>query len=95
MFDGTPHLIHKTKDNALKIFAIFDNEEKILHSFTTGAIGDEYGFSCTVLTDTFVCVSADQATVHSTKLPFKKVGMSVVPLVALGVTSPLKEGTYH
>ena len=92
MFDGTPHLIHKTKDNALKIHAIFDNEEKILHSFTTGAIGDRYGFSCTVLTDTYVCVSAKMGTVHSTKLPFKKGGMAVVPLAALGVTDPIKEG---
>jgi len=92
MFDGTPHLIHKTKDNALKIFAIFDNEEKILHSYTTGAIGDEHGFSCTVLTDTLACVSADQGTVHSTELPFKKVGMGIVPLAALGVEAPVKEG---
>jgi len=92
MFDGTPHLIHKTKDNALRIFAVFDNEEKILHSYTTGAIGDEYGFSCTVLTDSFVCVSAKMGTVHSTKLPFQKAGMGVVPLAALGVTSPVKEG---
>ena len=91
MYDGTPHLIHKTKDNALKIWQIFDNEENILHGFTTGAIGDEHGFTCTVLADTFACVSADQGTVHSTQLPLKKTGMGIVPLAALGV-SPVKEG---
>ena len=93
MFDGTPHLVHKTKENGLKIHAIFDNDEKpILYSFTTGAIGDKYGFSCAVLTDTYACVSAKMGTVHSTKLPFRKTGMALVQLAALGVAEPLKEG---
>ena len=94
IFDGTPHLVHKTKDNALKIHAILDNEEKILHSFTTGAIGDTHGFSCTVLTDTYVCVSAMMGNVYSTQLPFKKGGMSIIPLAALDVIYPVKEGMY-
>jgi len=92
IFDGTPYLVHKTKDNALKIHAILDNEEKILHSFTTGAIGDKHGFSCTVLTDTYVCVSAMMGNVYSTQLPFKKGGMSIIPLAALDVIYPVKEG---
>ena len=95
IFDGTPHLVHKTKDNALKIHAILDNEEKILHSFTTGAIGDKYGFSCTVLTDTYVCVSAMMGNVYSTQLPFKKGGMAIIPLAALDVIYPVKEGMFY
>ena len=94
IFDGTPYLVHKTKDNALKIHAILDNEEKILHSFTTGAIGDKHGFSCTVLTDTYVCVSAMMGNVYSTQLPFKKGGMSIIPLAALDVIYPVKEGMH-
>ena len=78
----------------MKIHAILDNEEKILHSFTTGAIGDKHGFSCTVLTDTYVCVSAMMGNVYSTQLPFKKGGMSIIPLAALDVIYPVKEGMY-
>ena len=78
----------------MKIHAILDNEEKILHSFTTGAIGDKHGFSCAVLTDTYVCVSAMMGNVYSTQLPFKKGGMSIIPLAALDVIYPVKEGMY-
>ena len=79
----------------MKIHAILDNEEKILHSFTTGAIGDKYGFSCTVLTDTYVCVSAMMGNVYSTQLPFKKGGMAIIPLAALDVIYPVKEGMFY
>ena len=94
IFDGTPHLIHYTVHNGLKIHAVYDNDEKIEHSFSTGAGEDKNGFSCQVLTDSFVCVSSLLSSVFSTKLPLSGNTMNMASLSTLGIAESPQAGDF-
>lgn len=92
LFDGKPHLVHKTVHNGLKIHAIHDNDEKTSHSFSTGAGEDKDGFSCLALIDSYVCISALLSSVYSTKLPLNGNSMNMASLTTLGVTESPQKG---
>ena len=94
LFDNTPHLVHLNEHNGLKIHAVYDNDEKIQHSFSTGAGSDKHGFSCLSLSDSYVCASAMLATVYSTKLPLSGNTMNMASLGSLGVTEPIYQGNF-
>ena len=91
MHDDIPYLVHRTEDNRLRIYAIH-GKEKIMHGFTTGAGEDKTGFSCTTLSDSYVCVSALLSTVYSTKLPLSGNSMRIASLAALGVPEKPADG---
>ena len=94
LYDGTPHLVHRTAHNSLKIHAVYDNDEKIEHSFSTGAGEDKDGFSCNVLSDSYVCVSALLSSVYSTKLPLSGNAMTMASLTTLGIAESPQSGKH-
>ena len=75
----------------MRIHAIHSGKENKLHGLTTGAGQDKTGFSCAILSDSYVCVSALLSTVYSTKLPLG-TGMRITSLATLGVPEKPADG---
>lgn len=92
MHNGLSHLVHYTEQNGLKVYVIHDEDKKTLLSFSTGAGEDKDGFSCTVSSDTLVCVSNMLSMIYYTKLPLSGNKILAAALPSLGVMENLRKG---